>query len=446
GPVTTATAPAVSVTSSPDPSPATVPVDPDEPVTTPTTSAPVTPIPIDVYFVEDASFAVPVKRVAESPNTVAADAIKALIAGPTDAEQAAGLYTAIPTETLPLGVTIADGLATVDLSREFEMGGGSTAMLSRLAQVVYTLTQFPTVDGVSFKLDGQPITVFSGEGILLEHPVDRSDYLSLLPIQVAPPPHWTQADLPTVQGVPADQLGRVVLVAEDDVLNVRDDPGVDNDIIGALAPGVVVIRTGEWFQVGSSVWEVIETPGGFGWVNSTFLGAVVDSTVFAADSAVTSLLAEMGELMATDGDLSQIASSRGIYISHFAPLDRWSAKRLATAMTDTTTYKWGSIALEPDSPELPSRTFAQAVGDRFVSAYDDTDTQIATNEILAGGNGILPDSAIPFELTDFNYVAVYDPGDNPQYGGLDWTAWYVSIDYENGLPVVIGLTLNEWGP
>lgn len=53
---------------------------------------------------------------------------------------------------------------------------------------------------------------------------------------------------------------------------------------------------------------------------------------------------------------------------------------------------------------------------------------------------------IPYELRGFNFVSAYDPGDDQQYGGLDWTAWYVSIDYENGEPVVVGLTLNEWSP
>ena len=54
-------------------------------------------------------------------------------------------------------------------------------MAMRLAQVVFTLTQFSTVQGVSFMLDGEPVEVFGGEGIILDHPVDRSDYEELSP-------------------------------------------------------------------------------------------------------------------------------------------------------------------------------------------------------------------------------------------------------------------------
>ena len=55
-------------------------------------------------------------------------------------------------------------------------------MKARLAQVVFTLTQFPTVRGVLFHLDGEPVNVFSGEGIVLDHPVGRKDYEDLLPV------------------------------------------------------------------------------------------------------------------------------------------------------------------------------------------------------------------------------------------------------------------------
>ena len=80
-----------------------------------------------------------------------------------------------------LGIAIKNGVATVDLTSEYQSGGGSRSMQARLAQVVYTLTQFPTVHAVRFHLDGTPVNVFSGQGIVLNHPVGRADYQDLLP-------------------------------------------------------------------------------------------------------------------------------------------------------------------------------------------------------------------------------------------------------------------------
>ena len=81
-----------------------------------------------------------------------------------------------------LGIAIAGGLATVDLSREFEAGGGTFSMAARLAQVVFTLTQFPTVPLVEFHLDGEAVTIFSSEGIIMDHPVGREGYRDLTPV------------------------------------------------------------------------------------------------------------------------------------------------------------------------------------------------------------------------------------------------------------------------
>jgi hypothetical protein len=127
-------------------------------------------------------------RTAESTPRVAQTALEALLAGPSAVETAAGVSTAIPEGTRLLGVSIEDGIATVDLSAEYESGGGSLSMFMRLAQVVYTVTQFPTVQSVLFELDGQPVEVFSGEGIVLDGPVTREDYEDMLPaITVATP-------------------------------------------------------------------------------------------------------------------------------------------------------------------------------------------------------------------------------------------------------------------
>jgi hypothetical protein len=91
------------------------------------------------------------------------------------------LSTAIPAGSRLLGLSIHDGVATVDLSREFESGGGSASAFRRLGQVVYTLTQFSTVQSVLFQVEGRTVTTFGSEGIVLEGPQRRADYVGILP-------------------------------------------------------------------------------------------------------------------------------------------------------------------------------------------------------------------------------------------------------------------------
>ena len=142
--------------------------DPDETVT------------LNVYFVRDEKICA-AARVVPKTQQVGAAAMEALLEGPTTEEEAAGVFDAIPEGTTFLGLEIEDGIASVDLSEEYASGGGTLSMSMRLAQVVFTLTQFPTVKGVEFKLDGESVEVFGGEGIILDHPVDRSDYEELSP-------------------------------------------------------------------------------------------------------------------------------------------------------------------------------------------------------------------------------------------------------------------------
>jgi uncharacterized membrane protein len=65
---------------------------------------------------------------------------------------------------------------------------------------------------------------------------------------------------------------RVVGVAQNDKLNIRDQAGTAGSIIGTLAPnagGVVV--TGLRQRVGDSVWWQVAHTGARGWVNARFL-------------------------------------------------------------------------------------------------------------------------------------------------------------------------------
>jgi len=184
GSSTTTTGP----TSTPSSSPGIETTVPDG--TTTTTAVPNQVTVAAYFFMDDTTttsrpgpFLVPVARnVPESSDPVTA-ALSELLRGPTEAEKDSipAITTAIPDNTLLLGVSLVDGIATVDLSLEFESGGGSASMFGRLAQMVYTVTQFPQITSVVFQLDGQPVTVFSNEGILIEGPAGRDDYLDQAP-------------------------------------------------------------------------------------------------------------------------------------------------------------------------------------------------------------------------------------------------------------------------
>ena len=124
---------------------------------------------------------VAVLRAVPSTKAVATAAVNALLSGPTSAETARSITTTVPAGSQLLGLTIVGGVATVNLSKEFESGGGSASVLTRLGQVVYTLTQFPTVKTVVFQIEGVTSTTFGSEGVVLDKPVGRADYVSLLP-------------------------------------------------------------------------------------------------------------------------------------------------------------------------------------------------------------------------------------------------------------------------
>lgn len=162
------------------------PLDPDaddgsageQPATTPET------LTVRLYWVSAGENALGVERTVPYTKAVATAAMRELLAGPTAAEKATwpAISSAIPAGTKLLGITVSGGVAKVDLSGEFASGGGTFSVTARLAQVVYTLTDFPTIDAVEFYLDGVKVQTFSSEGLILDGPQRFKDYERLLPV------------------------------------------------------------------------------------------------------------------------------------------------------------------------------------------------------------------------------------------------------------------------
>ncbi|MCG2808608.1 MAG: GerMN domain-containing protein [Coriobacteriia bacterium] len=121
---------------------------------------------------------------------VAAAAMELLMAGPDETQKTQGLTSEIPAGTKLLGVRVDNGVATVDMSSEFASGGGSFSMLGRVAQVVFTLTQFSSVDSVLFELEGVPLDVLGGEGVILDEPQTRAGHESFAPDVLVESPTW----------------------------------------------------------------------------------------------------------------------------------------------------------------------------------------------------------------------------------------------------------------
>jgi hypothetical protein len=146
---------------------------------------------------------------------VATAAVEALLAGPDRSERTAGIRSEIPRDTRLLGIAISNGVARVDLSSDYEAGAASRSLQLRLAQVVYTLTQFPTVSAVRFSVDGAAVNVFSGGGIVLDHPVGRRAYKRFAPVVSPLAGSWRllpQAPIPAAADRASAWTGRELLV------------------------------------------------------------------------------------------------------------------------------------------------------------------------------------------------------------------------------------------
>ena len=129
-------------------------------------------------------------------------ALAALLKGPDAFETDIGMNTQIPEATELLGVSVSGGTAVVDLSGAFQSGGGSLSMQLRVAQVVFTATQFDSVEQVTIKLDGASVDAIGGEGVPAND-LDRSDFTNVTPAVLveSPTPGASVTSPLTVSGI-----------------------------------------------------------------------------------------------------------------------------------------------------------------------------------------------------------------------------------------------------
>jgi germination protein M len=162
-----------------------------QPSVSPTSPTPTqAPLAVTVYFESHGTVRAAHRSVPAGTRGVLTATLKLLLEGPTAKERAAGLTTQIPAGTKLRSATTAGRVAVIDLTSRFETAGETRALRSRLAQVIFTVTQFQTIAAVEFRINGTSITKFGAQGISLAHPRMRSDYANSLAAIFVESPAW----------------------------------------------------------------------------------------------------------------------------------------------------------------------------------------------------------------------------------------------------------------
>lgn len=137
------------------------------------------PVKLTLYFPNsDATGLVPTERTVEVKDEEVIKAIFQELANPP-----AGLEKPLPSGTTLLDATVnGDGLATINLSKEFQknFGGGSAGEQMTMYSIVNTLTSLPNINSVQFLLEGAKHDGILGHLDTLD-PLKRNESLIIEP-------------------------------------------------------------------------------------------------------------------------------------------------------------------------------------------------------------------------------------------------------------------------
>ncbi|MFW5688996.1 MAG: GerMN domain-containing protein [Spirochaetota bacterium] len=113
---------------------------------------------------------------ASSPLT---ETIRTLIAGPSGDELDNGLLNLIPDGTELISAHISSGIAYLNFNQSFRFNPlGAEGTVAQLLQIIYSSTEFPTVERVQFLVDGEELDYLGGDGIYVGEPLGRDAFSS----------------------------------------------------------------------------------------------------------------------------------------------------------------------------------------------------------------------------------------------------------------------------
>jgi len=101
-------------------------------------------------------------------------AIKELLKGPDFKEKNQGYSSEIPKGTRLLSIKDEGSLIIIDISDDFQYGGGTESQYTRLNQLIKTVVNLHLNKPVYLYLNGQKAEAIGGEGIIINQPLSES--------------------------------------------------------------------------------------------------------------------------------------------------------------------------------------------------------------------------------------------------------------------------------
>ncbi len=99
--------------------------------------------------------------------------IENLLKGPNSKERAKGIYSEIPEGTKLISLDETPEKITINLSGDFEQGGGTDGLYKRLYQLIKTANKNTTLE-VYLYINGKQADVVGGEGIMINQPLNEN--------------------------------------------------------------------------------------------------------------------------------------------------------------------------------------------------------------------------------------------------------------------------------
>ena len=105
--------------------------------------------------------------------------IRTLIDGPSSRDLDDGLLNLIPEGTQLISAHVTDGVAVLNFNQSFRFNPlGAEGTVAQLLQVIYSSTEFPTVERVQFLVEGERVDYLGGDGIYVGEPLGRDAFSS----------------------------------------------------------------------------------------------------------------------------------------------------------------------------------------------------------------------------------------------------------------------------